>query len=481
MLKSLARRARRTLLASRASFNKNGARSTEERPHVVVVGAGFAGLEAAKALAGEPVRVTLVDRNNYHKFQPLLYQVATAGLEPDSIAHNVRDVFRSADNVEFQLATVSGVDPERREVATRSGTQIPYDYLILAAGATTSYFGVEGAEEHSFPLKSLTDAVALRNRILRQFERVSRARQPDGDAEARRGALRFVIVGGGPTGVETAGALTELFRVMQRDYKRFDTTAAEVMLLEMGDQLLGSYPRRQGEYTRAVLEDRGVQVRTGATVERVEEHAVHLQSGERIATDTLLWAAGVQASAVAGFVEEATQQEGSRRLDVASDLRVAGQERIFAVGDMGASRDGEGQVYAQLAPVAMQQGTHAARQALRLAEGRPTEPFSYRNLGKMATIGRNAAVAQLPAGVQLEGFVAWLAWVFIHIAKLVGFRNRANVFLDWVINYFTYDRSARLILPGVVSISERIPREVEEVDAEVQQVLREMEREAEEA
>ena len=473
MLDALTRRARRAI------FSRNGTRKGTarpgERPHVVIVGAGFAGLEAAKALAGEPARVTLVDRNNYHKFQPLLYQVATSGLEPDSIAHNVRDVFRRADNVDFQLATVNGIDAERRQVSTRSGTQISYDYLILAAGATTSYFGVEGAAEHSFPLKTLPDAVALRNRVLRQFERVARERAPDADREARRGALRFVVVGGGPTGVETAGALTELFKVMRRDYKRFDTTAAEVVLVEMGEQLLPGYARRQGEYARRVLETRGVQVRLGQAVERVEEHAVHLADGERIATETLLWAAGVEASPVAGLVEGGEQTDGGR-LKTGPALRVAGRERIFAVGDMSAGADEEGKLYAQLAPVAMQQGAHAARQAMRRAEGRPPEPFSYRNLGKMATIGRNAAVAELPGGVRLEGLVAWLAWVFIHIAKLVGFRNRVNVFVDWIFNYFTYDRSARLILPGMVSISERIPHEAEEVDAQIQQRLRAMER-----
>lgn len=470
MLYSLTERARRAI------FSRNGTPRAGKRPHVVIVGAGFAGLEAAKALAGEPVRVTLVDRNNYHKFQPLLYQVATSGLEPDSIAHNVRDVFRRADNVDFQLGTVSSIDAERRQVATRSGTQISYDYLILAAGAVTSYFGVEGAAEHSFPLKTLPDAMALRNRVLRQFERVARERTPDADEQAQQGALRFVVVGGGPTGVETAGALTELFKVMRRDYKRFDTTGAEVVLVEMGEQLLPGYARRQGEYTRRVLQQRGVQVRTGQAVERVEEHAVYFEDGERLATDTLLWAAGVEASAVAGLVEGG-EQTGGGRLKTGPDLRVAGRERIFAAGDMSAGENEEGELYAQLAPVAMQQGTHAARQVLRLAEGQPAEPFSYRNPGKMATIGRNAAVAELPGGVHLEGLVAWLAWVFIHIAKLVGFRNRVNVFVDWIFNYFTYDRSARLILPGVVPNSERIPREAEEVDAQMQQSLRAMEQE----
>ena len=232
-----------------ASAAGNGAASSAsgDRPHVVIVGAGFAGLHAARELAGEPVRVTLIDRNNYHKFQPLLYQVATAGLDPDGIAHSVRDVFHHAPNVDFKLGAVTGIDAAQRRVSTRGGLDVSYDYLMLAAGAVTSYFGVEGAREHSFPLKNLSDAVRLRNHVLRQFERADQHVQSagvqgggarKGDDEAQDGTLRFVVVGGGPTGVETAGALTELFHVMQRDYKRFDTTAAEVVLVEMGDQLL---------------------------------------------------------------------------------------------------------------------------------------------------------------------------------------------------------------------------------------------------
>jgi len=421
-----------------------------DAPHVVIVGAGFAGLHAARELAGaeQTVRVTLIDRNNYHKFQPLLYQVATAGLDPNGIAHSVRDVFHYAANVDFKLGTVTDIDADRRRVATREGLETPYDYLILAAGAVASYFGVEGAREHSFPLKNLSDAVQLRNHILRQFERADQRVPLSGDDQAQDGPLRFVVVGGGPTGVETAGALTELFRVMQRDYKRFDTTAAEVMLVEMGDRLLPAYDPEQSAYTRRVLSRRGVQVMTGAAVERVEPGAVHFESGRRLATETLIWGAGVTASPVAGLVEGAEQADGGR-LAVGPDLRVNGRERIFAVGDIGAGEDDEGRLYAQLAPVAIQQGKHAARQALRQAHGRPAEPFAYRNLGKMATIGRNAAVAELPGGVRLEGFVAWVAWVFIHIAKLVGTRNRASVFVEWIYNYFTYDRSARLILPDV--------------------------------
>ena len=459
----LAKNARRLLTGNGQSTSRR------RRPRVVIVGAGFAGLEAAKALRGTAADVMLVDRNNYHKFQPLLYQVATSGLEPDEIARNVRDIFQYADNVHFKMATVDGIDPERRRMHTRSGVEIPYDYLILAAGAVSSYFGIEGAKEHSFPLKNVPDAVALRNHVLRQFERYDRA-----PGEAPDGALNFVVVGGGPTGVEMAGALTELFDVMQRNYKQFDTRRAQVYLVEMGNQLLASYDRSQGAYTRRVLEERGVKVMTDTAVERVEAGRVHFKGGESLATQTLIWGAGVQGSPVAKLLGAETTKMG--RLPVEQDLRVVGQYRIFAVGDMSAGKDEEGQMYAQLAQVAIQQGRHAARQALRLEEGASTEAFAYTNFGKMATIGRNAGVADLPFGIRFNGFPAWFAWVTIHIAKLVGFRNRFNVFVSWAYNYFTYDRAARLIL-DMVPISDDVPHEVEFVDAELKKRMQELQEE----
>lgn len=462
MLDTLRRAARgaKRALRSRA----NGHAASGRRPRVVIVGAGFAGLSAAKTLAGQPVDVTVIDRNNYHKFQPLLYQVGTAGLEPEDVAHNVRDIFAPYANVAVRLGTVSEIDKEAQAVRTRSGTALPYDFLILAAGATSSYFGVEGAREHSFPLKNLPDAVALRNQVLRQFERCDR--DPTGAGE---GALTFVVVGGGPTGVEMAGALVELFASMRRDFHRFDTkAAARVVLVERGPQLLPSYSEAQGAYTRRVLEGRGVEVRLGATVERVAPSAVHFEEGEALPAQTLVWAAGVQANAVAGLV--GTEQTGAGRLVVERDLSVPGHASIFAVGDLGAGESGEGEMYAQLAPVAIQQGRHAARQVIRRTRGQATRPFAYQNLGKMATIGRNAAVAELPGGVRLYGFVAWAAWLFIHIAKLVGFRNRVNVFVSWAYNYFTYQKSARLIL-DMVPLSEDVPMEIENVDAEVKKKL----------
>ena len=437
------------------------------RPRVVVVGAGFAGLEAAKALAGEDVDVTVVDRNNYHKFQPLLYQVATSGLDAGEIAHAVRDIFRKHDNIDFELGTVEGIDKGGRRLLLQRGGEIAYDYLILAAGATTAYFGVEGAREHAFPLKNIPEAIGLRNHILRQFERYSR----DGEG-AGPGALTFVLVGGGPTGVEMAGALTELFGpVLQADYHTFDTTKARVVLIEQGPRLLSAYSEGQSAYTRRVLEERGVEVRTGTAVERVEAGAVVLEGGERIETQTLIWGAGVEASPVAGAL--GTEQAKAGRLKVSRDLSVPGHPEIFAVGDLSGGESDEGEMYAQLAQVAIQQGRHAAKQVLRLARGQEARPFRYLDPGMMATIGRNAGVAALPGGIRLQGFVAWAAWVFVHIAKLVGFRNRASVFASWIYNYVTYKRNARLIV-DVVPIPEGLPREVEDVDREMRARLSEL-------
>lgn len=431
-------------------------RQTIRRPRVVIIGAGFAGINAAKALRKAPVDVVLVDRNNYHKFQPLLYQVATAGLEADEIAHSVRGLFRWEKNIRFRMGTVRSIDKRTKEVHLMSGPPLPYDYLILAAGAVTNYFGVEGAAEHAFPLKSLPDAIRLRNHIMRRFEVVDRGAAVVGD-----GALNFVIVGGGPTGVETAGALVELFDMLQGDFPRLDTSKAQVYLLEMQPDLLAAFAPSLRDYTRRVLEKRGVRVMTETTVARVEPDAVYLKGGARIPTQTLIWAAGIRAHPLAEAVGVARERSG--RLVVNPDLSVPGYPEIFAVGDVAAGRDEAGRLYPQLAPVAMQQGRHAARQILRRIKGEPTAAFSYADRGTMATIGRHAAVAEMPGRIRLKGYLAWLMWVFVHIAKLVGFRNRANVFVNWIYNYLTYDRSARLIL-DMVPISEEVPHEAEYIE-----------------
>lgn len=439
-----------------------------EIPHVVIVGAGFAGLEAAKTLRKAPVRVTLVDRNNYHKFQPLLYEVAMAGLEPDDIAHNVRNIFQGQETVHFRLGTVVDVDVTQQRVHLRAGDSLPYDDLILAAGAVTNDFGIPGVDEHAYPLKNVPDAVSLRNRVLRQFERYDRSPE-----QAGAGALTFVIVGGGPTGVEMAGALVELFDTLNRDFAGFDTReASRCVLLEMEDDLLPPYKLTLRTYTRSVLERRGVDVQTNTAVERVEADSVHLSDGRTISAQTLVWAAGVKASPMAEKVEAERDRAG--RIVVNSDLSVPGVESVYAVGDM-AAIEGEDGYEPQLAQVAIQSGRHAGKQILRRLNGEATEGFTYTDYGQMATIGRNAAVAEFAGGWSFKGAFAWILWVVIHIAKLVGFRNRLSAFVNWAYNYFTYSRSARLIL-DVVPISDDIPMEIEDIDREVKEQLKSAEK-----
>jgi NADH dehydrogenase len=438
-----------------------------ERPHVVIVGAGFAGLEAAKTLRDEPVRVTLVDRNNYHKFQPLLYEVAMAGLEPDDIAHNVRSIFQGNETVHFRLGTVTDIDPARQQVHLHGGAPISYDHLILAAGAVSTDFGIPGVQEHAYPLKNVPDAVNLRNRVLRQFERYDRRREAAGE-----GALTFVIVGGGPTGVEMAGAFVELFDTLNNDFAELDTREqARCILLEMEDHLLPPYKRPQQTYTRRVLEGRGVDVRTGTAVERVEADRVYLSGAPAIPTQTLVWAAGVKASPVADMV--GTEQASDGRVIVRPDLSVPDYPTVYAVGDM-AAIEGQDGYEPQLAQVAIQSGRHAATQIQRDLRNGTRESFEYWDLGQMATIGRNAAVAEFAGGISFKGVFAWFLWVVIHIAKLVGFRNRASALVNWAYNYFTYSRSARLIL-DMVPISDDVPMEVEDVDQQVKERLKTVE------
>ena len=440
---------------------------TAERPHVVIVGAGFAGLEAAKTLRDEPVRVTLVDRNNYHKFQPLLYEVAMAGLEPDDIAHNVRSIFQGNETVRFRLGTVTDIDPALQQVYLHGSDPLSYDHLILAAGAVSTDFGIPGVQEHAYPLKNVPDAVNLRNRVLRQFERYDRQREAAGE-----GALTFVIVGGGPTGVEMAGAFVELFDTLNDDFAEFDTREqARCILLEMEDHLLPPYKRPLQTYTRRVLEDRGVDVRTGTAVERVKADRVHLSGAPAIPTQTLVWAAGVKASPVADMMGADQAPDG--RVIVRPDLSVPDHPTVYAVGDM-AAIEGQDGYEPQLAQVAIQSGRHAATQIQRDLRNGTRESFEYWDLGQMATIGRNAAVAEFAGGISFKGVFAWFLWVVIHIAKLVGFRNRASALVNWAYNYFTYSRSARLIV-DMVPISDDVPMEVEEVDQQVKERLKTVE------
>ncbi len=416
-----------------------GQASPPGRPRVVIVGAGFGGLQAAQALRDAPVEVCLIDRNNYHTFQPLLYQVATAGLEPGEIAHSVRGIFQHHENFSFRLGTATGVDFDARQVLLAEDAPVSYNYLILAPGTSTQYFDVEGAREHALPMKGLAGAVNLRSHVLRRFEEA--ASDP---RRVKAGELTFAVVGGGPTGVETAGALVELFDlVLKRDFHGLDLSKARVYLIEMTPHLLSPYDEQLRAYALNALRERGVEVLLGETVERVTADAVHLESGRRLPTKTLIWAAGVRAASLVDALE--VEQAGGGRVVVREDLSLPGRPDVFVVGDTAAATGEDGRPYPQLAPVAVQEGGHAARQIVRRLRGRDTEPFRYRDPGMMATIGRKAAVVELPGGLRFTGFGAWLLWIALHIWKLIGFRNRFSVMFDWIYNYFTYDRSTRLI------------------------------------
>ncbi|HYX43882.1 MAG TPA: NAD(P)/FAD-dependent oxidoreductase [Acidimicrobiales bacterium] len=410
------------------------------RPRVVVVGAGFGGLAAAKALDGAAVDLTVVDQHNFHTFQPLLYQVATAGLDSDDVAHSVRGIVRGEGGASTRLATVKEVDLEARKLVVDQGPPIDYDFLILAAGAVTDEYGVAGVREHAYGMKSLQDALRLRNHVLGQFEAADA--DPDGP---RDGVLTTVVVGGGATGVELAGAMSELFRmVLAKDFPHLDHDRFHVVLLEATDRLLGAFHPRLQAFAARRLAALGVDVRMGASVEEVLPDAVRLHGGDVIPTRTVVWAAGVRATRLPGIGDVERGRGG--RIVVEADLSLSGHPEVFVIGDLAASPDGDGGILPQLAPVAQQGGRHAARQIERRLRGEPSTPFKYRDKGTMATIGRHAAVAELPFGLRFSGFPAWIAWLFLHLLLLVGFRNRLNVLLNWTWNYLTYDRGARLIL-----------------------------------
>ncbi len=414
--------------------------NTRTLPRVVIVGAGFGGLTLARKLKRVPVEVVLIDRNNYHLFQPLLYQVASAGLEPEEIAHSVRGIFHGRKNFTFRLGSVERVDADEKRIFLSDGSSLDYDYLALAAGVSTGFFGVEGAREYGFTLKSLPDALALRSHIISRFEKA------DQDPTViDRGILTFVIVGGGATGVETAGALAELFhKVLGHDFPRLPMHRVRIILVEAAPGLLGMYHEHLQEYAARKLAQRGVEVRRGEQVVKVTPHAVHLKTGEVIPTETLIWAAGVRAGRLAE--ELGFEQVRGGRITVESDLSVPGHPELFIIGDMAAAQDAEGKLLPQVANVAIQGAKHVARQIRNDLNKRERQTFRYRDPGNMATIGRNAAIAEFPIGLRASGFIAWVMWLVLHLVELIGFRNRLNVLVNWIWNYLTYDRSARLIL-----------------------------------
>lgn len=409
-----------------------------ERPRVVIVGAGFGGLACARALAGKPVEVALLDRNNYHLFTPLLYQVASSLLNPSEIAYPIRTVFRKARNVKVRRAEVRGVDLDRRAVLLADGGEVRYDRLVLATGSTTNFFGMAELERRALGLKDLPAAMQLRNHILTCFEEAA-ARETE---EERRPFLTFVVVGGGPTGVEYAGALSELIRlVLVKDFPELDLGEVRIVLVELLDTVLGTFRRPLGEYAGGELRRRGIDLRLGRRLEAAAEDSVTLSGGESIATRTLVWAAGVKPAGLA-FALDAPRTRGGRVI-VDEFLRPGGREDVFAIGDA-ASFVQDGEELPMMAPPAMQQGRHVAANLLRERKGRPLRPFRYRDKGAMATIGRRAAVAQTDR-FTLTGWVGWVAWLALHLLYLIGFRNRLLVLFHWGLEYFRYDRPVRLI------------------------------------
>src|SRR5213595_1700789 len=409
----------------------------KEKPHVVIVGAGFGGLQAAKKLARKNVLITVIDRTNYHLFQPLLYQVATAALSPADIAAPVRAILSRCRNAEVILAEVQSVNVDAKKVKTVD-MEIDYDYLILATGARHSYFGHDAWEKLAPGLKSLEDAIELRRRILMAFEYAEKIT----DEEARRAAMNFVVIGGGPTGVEMAGAIAEISRhTLAKDFRHIDPSQARIILIEGEPRLLAAYPEDLSASAKKQLMDLGVEVRTSSRATNLSEAGVQV-NGEFIPCRVKIWAAGNNASFVGKTLGAPVDRVG--RVLVNDDLTIPGHPEIQVIGDLANFSHQTGQPLPGVSPVAMQQGRHAARNILAMIEGRKAQRFRYWDKGSMATIGRNKAVADLNL-LHLSGLAAWLAWLFVHIIFLVGFRNRLAVLFQWAWAYFTFNKGARLI------------------------------------
>lgn len=414
------------------------------RPHVVIVGSGFGGLNAVTRLAAAPVDITIVDRDNYHGFWPLLYEVATAALAADNIAHPIRSICSRYPNVRVRLGTVTGLDLDAQMVEVDGELKLPYDYLILAAGSSTSDFGIPGVAEHAYPLKTLPDAVRLRNHVLNTFERADGVDASPGPAPDP-GTLTTVLVGGGPTGVEMAGALSELItHTLSTDFHYMDVSRARVVLVEMTDHLLPGFSPASQRAALQTLQQKGVDVRLGVGLAGVTADGVTFDDGTSLDAQTVIWTAGVQANPVAGLIPGEKGRGGT--VPVAPDLSLPGHPEVFVIGDLATTMGRNGQPLPQVAQVAIQGGRHTAMNIRRRMAGQPTRPFRYRDKGMMATIGRRSAVAELPGGLHLRGTSGWLAWLAVHLVFLVGFRNRLLVLITWAWNYVTWDRASRVIL-----------------------------------
>ncbi|MCW3094752.1 MAG: NAD(P)/FAD-dependent oxidoreductase [Chthonomonadaceae bacterium] len=422
-------------------------------PHVIIVGAGFGGLNAARALRKAPVRVTLIDRNNHHLFQPLLYQVATAGLSAADIAYPIRSVLTNQQNAETVMAEVTGVDTVQKRVWMHD-LSLPYDYLILATGATDNYFGHDEWAEHAPGLKTIMQATDIRRHILLAFEAAeletefqcpTNQEELERDVARRKSYLTFVLVGGGPTGVEMAGAIAELSRVaLAADFRHIDPASTRIILVDAGPRILATFPEELARKAQLELERKGVEVHSNAKVEMVDEEGV-IVNGERIYAKNVIWAAGVKASPAAKWLGVEADRGG--RVKVNPDLSVPGLPEVFVIGDT-AHAENDGKPLPGVAQVAIQSGGYVTRVIkARIAGRQEPGPFSYFDKGNLATVGRSFAILD-SAGIRLSGFIAWLAWLGVHVTFLIGFRNRISVMMQWVAAYLTYSRGARLISSG---------------------------------
>src|SRR2546421_2126463 len=412
-------------------------------PTVIIVGAGFGGLACARTLNGAPVKVTLLDQHNYHLFTPLLYQVATGLLNPSDIAYPLRTIFRRSRNVRVREARVERVDFKRKLVCLAGGDELSYDYVVLASGSVDNYFGNQAVADVSISLKALTDAPRLRNPVLTCLERAAAAR----DSATRHALLTFVIVGGGPTGVETAGALAELMDIVAgKDYHDISRNEVRIVLIEGTDRLLGAFSDRLGRYAQRVLERRGVEVVTNKLVKNADDHSVTLADGTTVPSETIIWSAGVRPNDATG--DGSLPRFRNRRIQLDAQLRVPGADGAFAIGDLASPDVADGGQLPMLSPPAMQGGRYVAASIIDAIRGvrRRRLPFRYVDKGTMATVGRNAGVTHLPGGLEFTGLLGWLTWLLVHIYYLIRFTNRVSALLSWAWDYLRHDRPIRIIL-----------------------------------
>lgn len=416
----------------------------KEGKRVVILGAGFGGLFAAGTLAGKDVPVTIIDRNNYHTFYPLLYQVGAAELEPADIAYPVRSVLRTRRNIKFLMAEITGIDTARSLVRTDRG-DVQYDYLVIATGSRPNFYGIKGARENSLNLNTLDDAIKLRNHILGCFERASLCNDPE---ELDR-LLAFTVIGGGPTGVEFAGAFAELVQgPLHKDFPGLDLGRARIILIDAAPRLIPGYSEKASLYTRKTLERMGVTVMTGLQVKRIDPGAVLLSDGTVVRAETILWTAGVSGEDVRADKKLSARPDS--RIEVARTMQLKDAENVFVCGDMAYFEQG-GKPLPMMAPVATQQGVHAARSIMRMVQGKKPLDFKFRNRGSMITIGRNSAVARI-GSFEVKGFPAWILWLGIHVFFLIGFRNKIFVLIRWFGDYIFFERAGRMIIPSCAEV-----------------------------